>query len=115
MNNKMYIVFDIIGPNGYIPYVYNKKTLSSIMKWELNNIHNNDYFHEIPKLSSHVLVHKNKYDDGDTYLIPIDWNLEETPLKDILTPDFLKFIKNKHNFFIIYVNYNYEQPVHSLV
>ena len=106
----------MIGPNGYIPYVYDKKTLSGILSWELRNTHTNDYFQNIPKKHSHSLVHKNEYNDDDTYLIPIDWNLESTNVEDILTPDFFNFIKNKHNFFIIYVNYsNYEYPLHTLL
>jgi len=115
MNSKMYIVFDIIGPNGYIPYVYDNNKLSSIMNWELRNTHDNDYFTEIPKMHSHSLVHKNEYSESDTYLIPLDWNLENTSIENILTPDFYNFVKNKHNFFIIYVNYNYEYPVHPLL
>lgn len=115
MKNKVYMVFDIIGPNGFIPYVYDKDRLVDIMKWELENIHDIKYFEEIPKISSHDLVTKNEYDSDNTYLIPLDWCLEKTKIETILTPNFYNFIKKRHNFFIIYVDYNYEQTMHTLI
>ena len=112
---KIYIVFDIIGPNGYIPYVYDKNNLSDIMEWELKNIHDTIYFEDIPKKSSYEIVNKLEYDSECTYLIPIDWSFKETAIDDILTPDFFSFINSKENFFIIYVNNDYEHPVYPLL
>ena len=115
MKNKVYMAFDIIGPNGFIPYVYDKDKLADIMKWELENTHDTEYFKEIPKISSYELVHTNEYDSDNTYLIPLDWCLEKTKIEDILTPNFYNFIKKRHNFFIIYVDYTYEQTMHTLI
>ena len=114
--NTTYMVFDIVGPNGYVPYVYHNQTLGKVLENELKNPHNTNYFKEIPKISSNELLHKFEYKMDDTYLIPFDWCLKLTPKEDILTPEFLKFINDKHNFFIIYVKYNYEiSEMYSLI
>jgi hypothetical protein len=115
---KLFIAFDIIGPNGYIPYVYNKKTLPNVMEYEIKSTHNNDYFNGTEKVSSYQLLNNpNAWNEEHTYLIPISWQLENTPISEILSPDFLKFVNSKENIFIIYTkyDYDYESQMYSLI
>jgi len=113
--SKILIAYDLVGPNGYIPYTYDKDTISSVMEKELREVHNRDYFHNIEKVSTHQLIHQLKYNDSYTYLIPLDNDLRETPLERILTPDFFNFIKDKENFHIIYVSHYEESKMHPLI
>ena len=66
--SKILIAYDLVGPNGYIPYTYDKDTISSIMEKELREIHNRDYFQNIEKVSTHQLIHQLKYNDSNIYI-----------------------------------------------
>jgi hypothetical protein len=113
--SKIFIVYEIKGPNGYIPFIYTKNTLDSVMLDNLKNDNiNYNLFDGIEKLLISDVLNNSKYHDDNTYLIPIDRELEKYDLDFILSDELIKFIKTHTNFYIIYVNYGVE-ILHSLV
>lgn len=111
---QIFLVYEILGPNGFLPLIYTKNTLDEIMLQSLKNENfKTQRFSEIEGVLSRDLLSGNKWNDDNIYLIPIDIELEKERIEDILTPKFFEFIKIRDNCKIIYVNYGI--TLHSLL
>lgn len=105
---RIFVVYEIKGPTGFIPYIYTKSTIDEILMSSIKDNLDIEIFPNVEKILSKDILDGNKYNDNDIYLIPIEEKLEKYDLSEILTPSFLNFIKNKENFKIIFVNHGVE-------
>lgn len=103
---RIFVVYEINGPNGYVPYVYTKSTLDEVLLQSLKEDLKSDIFENIEKVSSKEILDGSKYHDEHIYLIPIDSELEKFDLSEILTPKFKSFVEKRDNFKILYVNHD---------
>jgi hypothetical protein len=102
------LVYDYVGPNGYIPFNYKKDNISSIL-------HNEQYrCKPRTETASHltkVLTKDIKFDNPDVrdnlYLILIDRKLENIEPSEILSETLILLLREyPNNLKIIYVNFN---------
>ena len=111
---KIFVVYEIKGPDGYIPYIYTKNSIDNVLMDSLKGNLSIEIFPQIEKILSRDILNGFKYTDDNIYLIPIDQQLEKHELSQILTPAFCKFVSNRNNFKIIYVDYGIP-ALHSLL
>ena len=102
---KIFIVYEIKGQNGFVPFIYTKSTIDTVLMESLKKSDSIDLFPEIEKILSKDILNNTKYSDDNLYLIPIDEELKRYSIDQILTPSFINFLEKRDNFKIVYVNY----------
>jgi len=112
---KIFQVYDIKGPNGFLPIIYTKETLSNAMTEALKDREfKSNIFPEVEPILSKEVLDGSKYNDEHLYLVPIDRSIENIDISNILTPSLIRFMREKDNFKIVYVDYGIP-ALHPLV
>ena len=111
----IYLVYDYIGPNGYIPFYYTKNLLPEILDNNQKKIIKYNKFSENTKqiLTKKLYTTKSNI-KNNLYLVLIDKSLENEKLENILSDTLILLMKNNpNNIRVIY--FNHEITVHTLL
>lgn len=104
---QIYTVYDFKTPNGYLPFIYSKDTLSDVFLTNLKGSEDYSYFTNSEKILTKDIDDSN-LSDNNIYLIVIDIVWQDKDLSEILSPKLIDFINRSDNFLITY--YNHEIP-----
>ena len=102
----IYLVFDYLGPNGYIPFIHKKEELGRIMNKELKTIEQASYFPNVKKIITNDVEKKTKEFVNNIYFIIIDDSLKGIPLSEIISQNLENLIRQNDNFNLIYFNHD---------
>ena len=109
------IVYDYIGPNGYIPFIYTKKELPNILdKNQKNIIKYNNFSDDTKQVLTKVLWNQKSKIKNNFYLVLVDTQLKDIPLEDILSDTLNLLIKTyPNNIRVIY--FDHEAKMQSFI
>lgn len=102
------VVYDYLGPNGYIPFNYEKDIISTILHNEQYRTKpREDISPNVTKILSKNILVNDLTVRNNLYLVLIDKKLENTELSNILSDTLLLLLNNyPNNIKTIYVNFN---------
>ena len=102
----IFLVFDYLGPNGYIPFIHKKTEIGKIFDKSLRTIEQASYFPNNQKaLTSELIRNKTNFKENISIVV-IDEFLKDVELTEIIS-DELKLLLDSHdNFNLIYFNHN---------
>ena len=114
MKKKIFVIYDYLTPNGYLPFYYHKKDLPEILNLNLKvklkyPIFDNSVFNI---LTSSVIKKSNEIIKNNIFLIILHSSLKKDSIENIISKD-LNMLLNAYpdNFTVIY--HNYESPLQS--
>jgi len=107
---EIILVYDYIGPNGYIPFIYTKDTLSKTLDDNQKELIKYNKFSP----NTHEMLTRDLWNTRDGiednfYLVLIDESLQEEPLENVLSDTLNLLIENySNNIRVIYFNHHVE-------
>jgi hypothetical protein len=110
-----FLIYDYIGPNGYIPFYYKKEDLSKVLDDNQKKlIKYNKFSKSIRQILTKQLNTTPDDIKNNFYLVLIDDKLKNEPLENILSDTLNLLIKNNpNNIKIIY--FNHEVTMHTSI
>lgn len=110
------VVYDYLGPNGYIPFNYKKDNISTILHNEQYRTTPRNYMSpDIPKILTKDISISSSDIKDNLYLILINDKLKNIELNEILSEKLLLLLENyPNNIKILYVNLT-KDTMHTLL
>jgi len=112
---EFFLVYDYLGPNGYIPFYYKKEEIPKILHKNQNTlIKYNKFSSDTKQILTSKLFNNIDKIKFNFYLILVDTSLQDESLENILSDTLNMFLKNyPNNFKIIY--FDHEVTMHTLL
>jgi hypothetical protein len=103
---QLFLVYDFETPNGFLPFFYNKKTLSSYLTKSLSeHIDIKKRFNLHKKIKTVDLTNQMMESDNSIFVIPIIKEINENiELENIISKKLLNYTKKYSCFEILYIN-----------
>lgn len=103
---EVFLVYDFETPNGFLPFFYNKQTLSSYLIKSLSeHIDIKKRFNLHKKIKTLDLTEKMMESNNTIYVIPIIKQINENiELENIISKKLLNYTKKYSCFEILYIN-----------
>jgi len=112
---EFFLVYDYLGPNGYIPFYYKKEEIPKILdKNQHTRIKYNKFSSDTKQILSQKLWLNQSIIKSNFYLVLVDTTLKNEPLENILSDSLNLLIKNySNNIKVIY--FDHEVTMHTLL